>query len=253
MLERAHFQNFRCLRDVTIAFGPLTVLVGPNGSGKSSVLRGLLPDPLSSPSEIWRHSTDLSVVIELLFENAQTFKKSWIVPSNRSKAGGFTYSAQLLHLDLQDLRRPVTAEKGPQLESTGRNLANVFSTLTRTEQGQLAASFSRLIPTFADVNVQPLVSGQQHLLFQDRWNGDAWYAAHEVSDGTMLVLAYLVLQYQRPQVDLLLVEEPERGIHPYLMGSLVSLLRGMSKGEIGPRPVQIVLATHSADLLDHLE
>ena len=49
------------------------------------------------------------------------------------------------------------------------------------------------------------------------------------------------------------VEEPERGLHPYLLGSLVSFLRKLTRGEIGPRAVQIVLATHSADLLDHLE
>lgn len=38
MLTRLHVQNFKGLRDLTVSFGPLTVLVGPNGCGKSSVL-----------------------------------------------------------------------------------------------------------------------------------------------------------------------------------------------------------------------
>src|SRR6266849_6070325 len=69
----------------------------------------------------------------------------------------------------------------------------------------------------------------------------------------MLVTAYLLLQYQNPPPDLLAIEEPERGLHPYLLGELVSLWRKMTRGEIGPRQVQIVLATHSAELLDHLQ
>lgn len=69
----------------------------------------------------------------------------------------------------------------------------------------------------------------------------------------MLVTAYVLLQHQDPAVDLIAIEEPERGIHPYLLGELVNMWRKMSRGEIGPRPVQIVLATHSAELLDHVE
>lgn len=175
------------------------------------------------------------------------------MPGVGTDVSGPGYSAQLLHLDLNAVRLPNTTNPAGQLDANGGNLANVFDTLTRKQQGELAAVFSQLITTFADVNVLPHGSGTQSLRFQDRWNPDTWYTADEVSDGTMLVLAYLVLQYQQPQVDLLLVEEPERGLHPYLLGSLVSFLRKMSRGEIGPRAVQIVLATHSADLLDHLE
>ena len=44
MLDRLHIQNYKCLRDVTVDLGDLTILTGPNDSGKSSfleVLRGL--------------------------------------------------------------------------------------------------------------------------------------------------------------------------------------------------------------------
>lgn len=42
MIQRARFQNFKSLRDVSIEFDSrLTVLVGPNGSGKTSVLQAI--------------------------------------------------------------------------------------------------------------------------------------------------------------------------------------------------------------------
>lgn len=140
----------------------------------------------------------------------------------------------------------------PRLTTNGGNLANAFFTLTRREREELARQFCELIPTFSDVDVVPLSEGKLHLQFQDRWAPSTWYTAQNVSDGTMLILAYLVLQYQREKLDLILIEEPERGLHPYLLRSLVEFLRKLASGEVGPRAIQIVLATHSADLLDHV-
>ncbi len=41
MLKRIHFQNWRSLRDVTVEFGPITVLIGANSSGKTNIVDGL--------------------------------------------------------------------------------------------------------------------------------------------------------------------------------------------------------------------
>ena len=41
MIHSIRIRNFRCLRDVHLELGPLTVLVGPNGSGKSTLLDSL--------------------------------------------------------------------------------------------------------------------------------------------------------------------------------------------------------------------
>lgn len=41
MFDAVRFQSYKCLADVTIELGRMTLLVGVNGSGKSSVLEGL--------------------------------------------------------------------------------------------------------------------------------------------------------------------------------------------------------------------
>lgn len=41
MIDQAHIENFKCLKNVTVDLGRLSVFVGPNGSGKSSVLQGM--------------------------------------------------------------------------------------------------------------------------------------------------------------------------------------------------------------------
>lgn len=41
MLTRLHVRGYKALRDIDVAFEPLTVIVGPNGCGKTSVLEAI--------------------------------------------------------------------------------------------------------------------------------------------------------------------------------------------------------------------
>ena len=72
-----------------------------------------------------------------------------------------------------------------------------------------------------------------------------------MSDGVLLVLGYLTLAYTNRPPAILLIEEPENGIHPKLLKFVVEVLRGMSRGlDQDTPPVQIILTTHSPYLLD---
>jgi len=132
-------------------------------------------------------------------------------------------------------------------------LTNVFGSLTRKQQMELSKAFCGLVPVFRDVDAVPTKQGNHELRFQDRWSERVWYRPREVSDGTMLLLAYLTLRYQEPQVELLTVEEPDRGLHPYLMEQLVGFFRTLSAKQLDDtsKPLQIVVATHSAELLEY--
>jgi AAA15 family ATPase/GTPase len=61
MFDAVSFQNYKCLADVTIELGRMTLLVGANASGKSSVLDGIhllcqLAAPLPSGGPVWQPS-----------------------------------------------------------------------------------------------------------------------------------------------------------------------------------------------------
>jgi len=254
MIRLAKIQNFRGLRDVQVPLGSLTVLVGANATGKSTVLRALNPSHALEPRDTWQHSSLLMMKIILEHANGTGVCRYESNTGLHSHTGWPSYSYQLLRLDLNHLREENQVVSTQQLAPTGLNLTNVFASLGRARQIEVGRELARLIPVISDVESRPSPNkvGFQTLYFQDRWNKEAWYDPREVSEGTMLILAYLTLQYQTPPVDLIAVEEPERGLHPYLLGELVSFLRRLSSGQIGPKPVQIVLATHSAEFLDHL-
>jgi predicted ATPase len=262
VIQSVHFQNFRCLRDVTLKLAPLTVLVGPNSSGKTTVLDGLKPRHFSA-SDAWRQAASIQVGVDWSYDDqlpSTTMARATSPGPTALRKGGSgwdlhwvpPHAVQSLTLDLKALRSENVLASALQLSPTGDNLANVFASLTRQQQSAVAKELSRLVPMFSDVDVEPTEQGRHRLRFQDRWNSDLWFAPSQVSDGTILVLAFLVLQYQSPPPDLITIEEPERALHPYLLDELIQFLRKMTTGEIGKKPVQVVLATHSAELLEYV-
>ncbi len=66
--------------------------------------------------------------------------------------------------------------------------------------------------------------------------------ASQASDGTLLILAYLSILYLPQPPSLLLVEEPENGIHPKLLHEVLEILRSLVREQ---SHTQVVLTTHS--------
>ena len=83
-LEKVHIKNFLSLRNVTLPFKPLTVLVGPNASGKSNILEAfqflneiMAHEPVPSVEEIqdflWAgEANSITFQLQAKVENALT-------------------------------------------------------------------------------------------------------------------------------------------------------------------------------------
>ncbi|HVA48283.1 MAG TPA: AAA family ATPase [Pirellulales bacterium] len=72
-------------------------------------------------------------------------------------------------------------------------------------------------------------------------------AASQVSDGMLLVLAYLTVLYLPQPPRVVLVEEPENGIHPKRLQDVLSILRDLVKEQAQS---QVILTTHSPYVVD---
>lgn len=250
MIRQLQIANFRCLRSVTLNLEPLTVFVGANASGKSSVFAAL-QGQLSHEN---RWNRDATVVVDVITTSNPGATESLTLKTNGevSRAGRFP-ECMVFQLDLSQLRRANQLLEMHHLAADGHGLANFFATLTRRAQDEVSQQYCKLVPMFADIAARPSGSGHHRIVFQDRWRSEIWYEPNQVSDGSILLLAFLLLPYQSPAPDIVAIEEPERGLHPYLMGQLIGALRKLANGELGPRPVQVLLATHSAELLEFVE
>ena len=78
---------------------------------------------------------------------------------------------------------------------------------------------------------------------------DAYFNASSLSDGSLrfIALATLLLQPASLRPPVVLLDEPELGVHPFAITLLASMLKHAAVGS------QIIVATQSPVLLDHFE
>lgn len=101
-----------------------------------------------------------------------------------------------------------------------------------------------LWPQLEEIELAPLPDRTWGLYFKESGVGRSW-RADEVSDGTVRTLAMLVAAAD-PRSTLVVIEEPENSIHPWVLHALVDAFRKLSARK------NIILTTHSPVLIDRL-
>lgn len=257
MLKQLDLRNYRCLRDVSLRLSPLTALVGPSGTGKSAVLQALNPAIRLSSDDVWQRDRRLEALVTRTRADGAACTASFV--SGRSPDAfvhqGERYLCQPLRLDLAALRHPDLGQERKLLAPDGGNLASLFGALPRGEQQRLSAQLGALLPDVQEAGVRSFgrKPGERGLCFRDRRQPEVWYRPDEVADGALLWLALLALGAQPERPDLITLEEPERALHPQVLGPLVQHLRALATGTPETPPVQVVLTTYSPVLLDQLQ
>lgn len=103
-------------------------------------------------------------------------------------------------------------------------------------------------PFFEKFVLAPSKLNESKIKLEWRQQGsDAYFDGYALSDGTLrfICLATLLLQPQPPR--LILLDEPELGLHPFAIRILAEML------EVAAKRVQVVLATQSVTLLNQFE
>jgi predicted ATPase len=133
------------------------------------------------------------------------------------------------------------------LSREGENLSLVVEYLHKQYPDVFRKILDRLthrIPGITHVDSKATEEGRLLLKFQDGSFEDPFLARY-VSDGTIKMLAYLVLLYDPAPHPLLCVEEPENQLYPSLLWDLAEEFRAYAQ-----RGGQVFVSTHSPDFLN---
>jgi len=133
------------------------------------------------------------------------------------------------------------------LSREGENLSLVIEYLYGQHKEVFARLLDRLkacIPGITSVEAKTTEEGRVLLKFQDG-SFESPFLARFVSDGTIKMLAYLVLLYDPDPHPLLCVEEPENQLYPDLLWDLAEEFKSYST-----RGGQVFVSTHSPDFLN---
>ncbi|GAB4025734.1 hypothetical protein GCM10028773_52510 [Spirosoma koreense] len=105
----------------------------------------------------------------------------------------------------------------------------------------------KCIPEIAYFTVPPVKYGSESMLglrFFDKEDNGYW--ADEVSEGVLFFLAILCIINQPNPPKLLLLEEPERGIHPRRIREVMDFIFRLAD----EKDVQVILTSHNEHVLD---
>ena len=140
-----------------------------------------------------------------------------------------------------------------EFRADGSNLA-AYLFLLHKKHGNAYTQIRRTVrlaaPFFDDFALKPTALNEEKILLEWRHRrSDAYFNASSLSDGSLrfIALATLLLQPVSLRPSVILLDEPELGLHPYAITLLASLLKQAAITS------QIIVATQSPLLLDHFE
>ncbi|HXW14635.1 MAG TPA: AAA family ATPase, partial [Terriglobia bacterium] len=155
--------------------------------------------------------------------------------------------------DTSSMRKTANVDDNRFLRVDGSNLAAFLYFLHEKEEASyslIRRTVQRVAPFFDDFRLEPLRLKPDDIKLEWRHkNSDQYFDASSLSDGTLrfIALATLFLQPRQYLPPVILVDEPELGLHPYAIEMLTSLIRAASTN------TQVIVSTQSSLLLDHLE
>jgi predicted ATPase len=133
------------------------------------------------------------------------------------------------------------------------NAGNLAAVLLRLRDGdprsyrRIIATVGQVAPFFRDFVLEPELSPERIRLRWRQVGTETVFPADAFSDGTLrfICLATLLLQAKLP--NLIVLDEPELGLHPFAIVRLAEMLRAASQES------QILLATQSVTLMNQFE
>ncbi|MBX7171074.1 MAG: AAA family ATPase [Pyrinomonadaceae bacterium] len=267
MITSIHYKNFKALQDATLPLGRFTLIVGANGTGKSTAVKSL--EMFKSPARyLWNDIISKSLIsndsLSTVDIESDRFGNAKVQFSQTSHKGSFSGNPNLEKLiiefrlfsfDSSKISAPVPIQANTILEESGRGLAGVLDQLRDSEPErfeELNAELNRWFYEYDRILFEVPADGQKSFLLRTTV-GKHKIKASELSDGTLLALAYLTIAYLPNPPKIVAFEEPEKGIHPRLLRNIQEAMYRLAYPEnYGEKrePIQVIATTHSPYLLD---
>lgn len=149
------------------------------------------------------------------------------------------------------LRQACPVETSNYLQSRGNNLPSFLLFLQknyRDAYNRIVDYVRDVVPQFQDFYLDP-VNRYVSLRWFDNSATDYCFNAYQFSDGSIRFIALATLLLQPPQTmpKVIILDEPELGLHPFAITQLAEMIKDASIH------TQIIIATQSKDLVDNFE
>lgn len=273
------FKSIRSIKDLHLR--PINLLVGANGSGKSNFLEAFVFLGEAHEGNLTAYvahyggaekmlhfgsKTTQGIHVRLVSSNHQEIyadcrltEHDSLFPTAVSPGWNATEGPTFNRYRFNDTGENSPFKKTSELHNNrwlsrlGGNLPSFLYLLKeryRDSYELIRKTVQRVAPFFQDFQLEPLLLNPNTIKLEWRHVGsDDYFDASSLSDGTLrfIALATLLLQPVELRPSVILIDEPELGMHPYAIGLLASLIEQASK------ETQVIAATQSSLLLDYFD
>lgn len=150
------------------------------------------------------------------------------------------------------IRGQVYKDDAKILRGDGGNLAAFLRGMRLRSEGKryyerIVRHVRQVIPQFEEFDLDPLSENEKYVRLNWREKGsDFLFGPHQLSDGSLRFIALTVLFMQPPDLrpKIIVVDEPELGLHPAALSELAGMVKAAAS------TTQVILATQSCRLID---
>ncbi len=139
---------------------------------------------------------------------------------------------------------PITGKA--ELEEDGSNLSIILKNITENKEKRrkLFNLVKDLLPFVENLDVEKFADKSLLFKLQETYFKNQYLPASLISDGTINITALIIALYFEKK-PLVIIEEPERNIHPYLISKVVDMMKDASQKK------QIIVTTHNPEIVKH--
>lgn len=153
--------------------------------------------------------------------------------------------------DTAEVKQKCRVADNEVLSSNASNLAAFLYSIRENNEksySDIVKIIQRVAPFFHDFILEPEKENKDYIKLKWKHKGsDDYFDASDLSDGTIrfICLSTLLLQPYLPTI--ILLDEPELGLHPFALNLLASVFKKISK------KTQIIASTQSVTFADNFE
>lgn len=139
---------------------------------------------------------------------------------------------------------PITGKA--ELEENGENLSIILKNILQNKEKKriLFNLVKELLPFVENLDVEKFADKSLLFKLQENYFKKQYLPASLISDGTINITALIIALYFEKK-PLIIIEEPERNIHPYLISKVVDMMKDASQKK------QIIVTTHNPEFVKY--
>lgn len=197
--------------------------------------------------KLWFHNNDWQIA-----ESATELKVRISDLTRATYINAYLHNLKVYHFHDTGVNSPFNADckiiDNRTLQSKGGNLAAFLYRLKNEDiavYNRIVKVIQSVAPYFKDFDLAP--DGDKiTLTWRDKFSENL-YGASDFSDGTIRFIALVVLFLQPDPPAVIIIDEPELGLHPFAINKLAGLVRSFARQENR----QVVLSTQSVELVNN--